>query len=400
MARRSLERIAVLLLLLPTLPVETSGRDSSSRRIVSVVGISGRPAYTLPTNKYFRGIGAEEKPVGATFSGHLTYGFRFSPETVYGKLYPNAVQGIGVGFNTFFNPSEIGNPLAVYMFQISRIASPAKRLFLDYEWNFGISSLWKKYDPETNPDNVVVGSKINAYIYLGLLLNWKLDSNLNLKAGVGVSHFSNGNTSYPNAGVNTAGGSLGLAWDFGGGRFGRNEGKAVSFSPYVNYDLVFYGATRKKGFLWENGTAIVVPGSFGIAGMNFSPMYNFSKYLRAGLSLDAQFDESANIVDHIANTDVPASDVKFHRPPFREQFAVGVSARAEIVMPVFSINVGVGRNILCMGSDTDSFYQVFVLKTNVTRNLFIHIGYQLFKFKNPNNLMLGLGWRFNARGHR
>ena len=89
--------------------------------------------------------------------------------------------------------------------------------------------------------------------------------------------------------------------------------------------------------------------------------------------------------------------MKFHRPPFSEQFAVGMSARAELVLPIFSINVGIGRNVICKGDDTTGFYQVLALKTSVTRNLFLHVGYQLSKFKDPNNLMLGFGYRFHNK---
>ena len=34
------------------------------------------------------------------------------------------------------------------------------------------------------------------------------------------------------------------------------------------------------------------------SGLNFAPMYNFNNYFRAGLSVDAQYDESANIKDY------------------------------------------------------------------------------------------------------
>ena len=70
------------------------------------------------------------------------------------------------------------------------------------------------------------------------------------------------------------------------------------------------------------------------AGLNFAPMYNFNNYFRAGLSLDAQYDESANIKDYKLEGSF-MDDLKFHRPPFREQFAVGLSLRAEWVMPIF-----------------------------------------------------------------
>jgi len=89
--------------------------------------------------------------------------------------------------------------------------------------------------------------------------------------------------------------------------------------------------------------------------------------------------------------------LKFHRPPFRKQFAMGLSLRAELVMPVFSINVGVGRNLIYSGGDMKGFYQILALKTYVTRHLFLHVGYQLSKFKDPNNLMLGLGYRFHDK---
>lgn len=375
----------------------TSGRDGDTLRHPSFVEIGFRPAYLLPTNPYFRGEGGREKPFAATLSTHLKYGFGFSPESFYGQRYPYAVQGIGVAFNTFFNTSKIGNPIAVYVFQTSRVATLAENLSLDYEWNFGLSAGWNPYNPATNPDNIVVGSKGNAYINLGMLLNWRVGTDFNLKAGAGVTHFSNGNTRYPNAGVNTAGGNVELAWNFGSRSTGANTSRDIRFNPYVSYDLVLYGAQKKKGFLWKDGSAVIIPGSFGVAGVNFSPMYNFNKYFRAGLSFDAQFDESANITDYVASTDIPTDNVKFHRPPFKEQFAAGVSARAEIVMPIFSINIGVGRNILCKGADTDSFYQVFALKTSLASNVFIHTGYQLYRFRDPNNLMIGLGYRFKAR---
>lgn len=90
-------------------------------------------------------------------------------------------------------------------------------------------------------------------------------------------------------------------------------------------------------------------------------------------------------------------DLKFHRPPFREQFAVGLSLRAEWVMPIFSINAGIGRNLYAVGMIQKGFTRFWLLKTYVTRHLFLHVGYQLSKFKDPNNLMLGLGYRFHDK---
>lgn len=66
-------------------------------------------------------------------------------------------------------------------------------------------------------------------------------------------------------------------------------------------------------------------------------------------------------------------------------------------MPIFSVNVGIGRNLIQNGDDTKGFYQILALKADVTHGLFLHVEYQLSKFKDPNNLMLGVGYRFHDK---
>lgn len=366
------------------------------------ISLDIRPSYIFPTHEFFRGDNNTGRRINSSFAGHLKYGFKFPADSKFGKLYPYTIQGIGIGYNTFYNSKEIGNPIALYVFQTSRIASVLPKLSFDYEWNFGASFGWKKYDEVNNPTNRVVGSKINAYINLGFFLNWQIAENTNIKAGVDIAHYSNGNTNYPNAGVNTIGTSIGITRSFGGSKDEKDTFNKISgskFDRYISYDLIVYGATRKRGVFPENHDPLLAPGSFGILGLNFNPLYNISRYFRAGLSLDMQYDESANIGQHIANDEIPSvpEDIKFFRPPFKEQFSTGLSIRAEIVMPIFSINLGIGKNFISKSSDTNSFYQTFVLKTNITKNIFLHTGYQLYRFKDPNNLMLGIGYRFNAR---
>ena len=328
----------VLSLILSAVYVSASEADSVSRKVIHMIGTDFRPSYVFPTHEFFRGANSTGERIDATLSGHLKYGFRFSPSTKMGRMYPYAVQGIGIAYNTFFCPSEVGNPLAVYVFQTSRIAALTPKLSLDYEWNFGASFGWKKYDEETNPWNRVVGSKINAYINLGFMLNWQLAPNTNLRAGIDVTHYSNGNTHYPNSGVNTIGTSVGVTHFFGNGVPERILSSGLqrenTFHRYVSYDLIVYGATRKRGIFPADSNPVLAPGAFGILGLNFNPLYNFSKYFRAGVSLDMQYDESANIGNHVANDNFPSDpdELQFYRPPFREQFSAGLSLRAEIVI--------------------------------------------------------------------
>lgn len=375
-------------------PLEPNA-DTLSHKLVHQIGFDIRAAYVTPTNDFLKGYNMRQKEINSSFSVHLKYAFRFGKDSYWSRLYPHAYQGIGIAYNTFFCSSELGNPVMLYAFQGSRIKQFSPRLSLDYEWNFGASFGWKKYHPEFNPMNKVIGSKINAYINLGFMLNWRLYPQWNLVAGVDFTHFSNGNTHYPNAGVNPIGGRIGIVHTLGekedASLTASASRRSINIKPYICYDLVVYGATRKKGF-----NDYMVPGSFGIVGLNFGPMYSFNPTFKAGISMDAQYDESANIEEY--KTEGGSSDaIKFHRPPFRKQFAVGLSLRGELVMPIFSVNVGIGRNMIYSGEDTKGFYQILVLKTFITRQLFLHTGYQLNKFKDPNNLMLGIGYRFNGR---
>lgn len=393
--KRNAGRLLYIICLLILLAV---GEQLGAQTVVkSEIGFDIRPGSVALTNSFLKGDNAQQKQINQSLSLHLKYAFRFNKDSYWGRLYPHAYQGIGLSYHTFFCPAELGNPVSVYAFQGAPIVRFSSRLSFDYEWNFGASFGWKEYDKQYNSQNVSIGSKINAYINLGFLLNWQLHPQWKLAAGVDLTHFSNGNTHYPNGGLNVIGGRIGVVRTFSAedDALGAITTQRLSVKPHVSYDLMLYGATRKRGFVKDNVPSLV-PGSFGVAGINFAPMYNFNNYFRAGISVDAQYDESANIKDYKLEGSY-SDDLKFHRPPFREQFAAGLSFRAELVMPIFSISAGIGRNLICSGEDTQGFYQILALKTYVTRHLFLHVGYQLSKFKDPNNLMLGIGYRFHDK---
>ena len=377
-------------------------RDSTGGNMTHMIRADFRPSYVFPSSRFLRRNNLSNDRIDCSLAAHVKYGFKFGPNTYWGKVYPYAVQGIGVAYNTFFNSSELGNPMAVYAFQTSRIVDIAPKLSLDYEWNFGVSFGWKEFNEKTNPYNRVIGSDVDAFINLNFLLNWQWHPRTYLHVGVGFSHYSNGSTHFPNFGVNTLGGMVGITQYFGKDKEAWNARALLpAFKQHVTYDLVLYGAFRKKRIHpADGGKKVLVPGNFAVFGLNFNPLYNFNRYFRAGVSLDVQYDKSANIGNHVANEVFPSNpdDLRFHKVPFSEQLSVGLSLRGELVMPIFSINFGIGKNLICKGADNNFVYQVLALKTNITKNLFLHTGYQLYHFKDPNNLMLGIGYRFNAKG--
>ena len=370
--------------------------DSTNHALIHQIGFDVRPGYVAPTNSFLEGDNAQRQKIDRSLSLHLKYAFQFSKDSYLGRLYPHAYQGIGVSHNTFYNSAELGNPVAVYAFQGAPIVRLSSCLSLDYEWNFGASFGWKQYDEHSNWYNDAIGSKINAYINTNFYLNYILSKELDLTAGVDLTHFSNGNTRFPNAGLNTIGLKVGLVYNFNrnGDLFSKPffQPPVPRFPRHISYDVVLFGSWRRKGVYVGEGQ-IAAPGAFAVAGFNINPMYNFGYNFRAGVSVDGVYDESANIYADPSSS----STEQFYRPPLSYQLALGLSARAEYVMPYFTVGIGLGGNVIHRGGDLKGLYQVLALKIEVTRSSFIHIGYNLQNFHTPNYLMLGIGYRFHNK---
>lgn len=388
---------------------ETNGNtrtDSTAafprRRFVHGIGVELRPEYVCPTNPFLAGDNLARQPIDLSLAAHLRYSFRFQPGSRPDRIYGGAYQGIGVSYYSFENREELGSPVALYIFQGARIARISRRLSFNYEWNFGLSFGWKPYDAQMNPANIMMGSKINAYINADFYLNVTLTRELDFSAGLSMTHFSNGNTKFPNAGLNSIGMKFGLLYCFGRADDPlvkpRRSLLAPDFPRHFSYDLVLFGSWRRKG-VEVGDKQYASPNAYGVAGFNFATMYNFGYKFRVGLSLDGVYDGSANVYteDYIVEVGGRDPGYTFYTPSIDRQIALGISGRAEFVMPYFTVGIGLGVNVLHKGGDLKSFYQMLTLKIAATRRTFVHIGYCLKDFQTPNYLMLGVGFRFNNK---
>lgn len=382
-------RLPLLLMLamlpLAALAIEPDSLQEQHRYIHMLRGKAVQGAV-LHTNEYLKGNNPESRTMNHSFVAKLQYAFQKPQNTTEASIYRGAYQGVGVAWHEF-NP-QLSNPLSVYVFQGARIKTISPRLSLNYEWNLGLTCGWKPYDPDTNPHNRVIGSRVTAYINADFYLNWRLNRQMDLNAGVSLTHFSNGNTKLPNSGLNVAGVNAGITYYINRPKeLPRYDKPIPRFNRHLSYDIVLYGAWKSMGFYGDEGPTSV-PGSFAVVGFNVNPMYNLNHWLNAGLSLDGIYDHSANIRYHEHKDQI-------YYPKAIKQMALGLSARAEFVMPYFTINLGIGHNVVNARGHLDGWYEMLALKIGVSRHTFIHIGYSLNEFKNPNNLMLGFGVRLN-----
>lgn len=408
--------VACVTVFLPTVcaygVVTPASRNDStnvaSQSTTSFVGMDVRPYYVFPSYKddvLISMLDSDKayKTIG-NVSLHLKYGFTFSPLSKEGKIYPGAWQGAGTSVNFFGNSRGTGIPVCVYLFQGAPVWQISSVLSLYYEWNFGASFGWRPCDGHTATSSLITGSRMNAYINIGGGVRWIFGNNWALTAGIDLTHFSNGNTSFPNPGMNMAGLRIGISRYFGkkdafnstitakkSAVYLSDNDSACGRKRYPGVDLTIYGAWRKR--VYRGGeTPVLLNGHFGIAGLDISPMWRITKNFRAGVSADFQWDESSNLRRNHASGST-AEDLRFYRPSFFSQVSCGISGRAELVMPVFSVNVGIGYNVVGP-EEARASYQLANLKIRVAKGFFINIGYQLLDFSKQSNLMLGVGYSF------
>lgn len=338
----------------------------------------------------------------------LKYSFSFTDSRIPHFL-PGGYQGIGLQVLNLGalqtrgmekSSIKMGYPVALYVFQGGPFNHFGKKLSLDYEWNFGATFGWKPYSASNRDFNLIVGSRVNAYLNLSIGLTYMINPEISIFTGVAASHFSNGNTSWPNPGINAFGLRFGINYTFnpsGEGTIFRDlnhnpsnqtDSETVKDKRKIEYNLTLWGASRKR--VYKGGEEpILLKGHFACAGISFSPMWKFNQWWRVGVALDLQWDQSSDKKRTYISGTTP-DDIKFSKPDFFRQSTVGLSAHGELRMPIFGVNIGCGYNILAPWENRGS-YQNISLKTYIGETFFINVGYQLRNFHQQSSLMLGAG---------
>ncbi|MEN8229056.1 MAG: acyloxyacyl hydrolase [Bacteroidota bacterium] len=143
-------------------------------------------------------------------------GFQTTGQDLWEQYNNYPSYGFGIHYADLIADQEdtiVGNPFSAFMFY-SAPRVRFGRFSLNTDLSLGLSYTTVIYDPVTNPFNDVIGSHLNLYFDFNLNLICKLSDRLDLKAGYGVTHYSNGRIHLPQKGVNNWGWNFGLSYHF------------------------------------------------------------------------------------------------------------------------------------------------------------------------------------------
>lgn len=137
------------------------------------------------------------------YAGELRIGMQTTGNQYWHQTLKYPYLGIGV-YLSEFQKKEIGHPIALFGFMDIPMYRWQKSS-LSTSWSCGLTFNINKYDSIKNPNNMAIGSEVNAYIEFSLRYKYQITNKIEIGCGASFQHFSNGATKQPNWGMNMLG---------------------------------------------------------------------------------------------------------------------------------------------------------------------------------------------------
>lgn len=286
--------------------------------------------------------------------------------------YP--VLGIGIIYGNSGSREYIGNLAGIFPF--INIALYKKDIF-SLNCRLGIGAGWvqKPFNVETNYENLVIGSHLNACINLRFTAAFRLARHLTSDLGISFTHFSNGSSKLPNLGLNIPTLTLGLKYTINPAL--RMINRSYDPAPKkVNYFLFVSGAV-KEAYPLESATYLVTL-------FNFEVLKDFSYKGRFGGGLNLTYDPSLST--EVTNSVLYAFDQS------KPKTEVSIYGSYEYVLGKFSLPLQFGV-YLYNNYPVEWVYQVIGFRFRVDNHLILSAGLKTHFF-NADFIQWGIGYKF------
>jgi hypothetical protein len=381
--------LLILLIVAGSLPAFAQKQDPNANRT------TGPDFFLRGDIEYGWIVGVGDLPEGIdeVLGGNIEAGWQTTGSNVYDGLlnYP----AFGFGFLTYGFPQTgiLGEPNAFYMF----LNAPFRRwenFAINYIIRLGMSYNWEPNDPVANPGHLALGSFRNLYIGGGAEGQYLLGEQMSVSFGFKFSHFSNGQSSLPNAGMNLLTPHLGLKYDFNGGKQPsyikppKPEFPDRSMEYYVTLGngirQIFFDSTQ-TGIQPKTGV------SYPVYNISVAAQYHYGWAGKFGGGLDFIYWGAYDPGFEIG----PGGIIQAVEYNFSDYLQLGVFISYEFVLNNFSIYAQPGWRVIRKeyeGMPTD-FYQHLGGKYHI-RNLILGVAIRAVNFGQAEYIEWNIGYRF------
>ncbi len=268
----------------------------------------------------------------------------------------------------------IGKPSALFFYFGAPIVRFGRFTF-NTDISIGLSYDFNAYDPVENPTQNVIGSSVNLYFNLSLMLYYRLSERLDLSISYSLTHFSNGRTFTPQQGINTMGLGIGLKYNINPV---YNYTKAVEpdYRPairpeYVVSEKPVFKPYHELTFMGSVGTVLTerpLGEPKGIRYLTSSVSgdwaYQFARKMNAGAGVDIFYDGS--LVE--SYPDWETSDIST-----LAKMSFGAHVGFQYQIERFSFLYNLGFYLYKESPARGGFYMRAGGRIQVTDNLYAHV---------------------------
>jgi hypothetical protein len=296
-------------------------------------------------------------------------------KTDWEQIYKFPAYGISLYYTTLGNDKIHGRELAVLPYgQFYFIHK--KRFDLYTQLGVGLSYVTKKFNLRDNYLNVAVGSNLNLHFNLKLGMAYRIHPRIQWHAGTSFDHFSNGNLSEPNLGLNYLTAYTGIDYLIGQSL----ERQRQEIKPHTRdfyFESILSAGTKHPRALNSQ--------KYFTSSLTIEAKWRLSRTINLGLGGDLFFDNSTQVEMEATGQDDFTSN---------DNFRTGIHVSQELIYNRISIILQEGVYLgLTDQVSHKTMYNRGIIRFRATDHLFVQ-----FAMKSHLHILdfpeLGFGYRW------
>lgn len=299
---------------------------------------------------------------------HFTYlvdepvqGFEFSlfksskGKNVWEHAYKLPEAGLTFLYTSLGNRDVFGYEFAIFPYvQTALIKRP--KFILSNLFGLGFGYATKKFDLESNYENVSVGSHFNLHFNCKLGAKWFLNQRFSINAGLSFTHFSNANMAEPNLGLN-------LFTAYSGVNYSLNDPSEI-----LKLEMEAYEPVHEFAFIYAAGgkhTRALQSTVYFTSSISLEYKYQWKRKLHIGGGFDFSYDSATE-------TEMSAPGKDQYKPIY--DYRTGIHFSQELVYDRFSFILQEGIYIGLVDRVDKSFmYNRGILRWKFNDHFLMHI---------------------------